>query len=126
MRKSLSSGVGFKVVNSWVKFRTSFLYFYVFTSFILAWIIVNKTGLLVFDNGDLTYLNLLLSVLAELQGIILLIYTMRITERNSAKDKTEKDQILKINKKLDALMRQNSELQKQLDDIEEAIDDEDE
>lgn len=92
-----------KLLDVYVKFRTSTWYVWAFATIILTWIVVNKTGLLTFDNADLTYLNLLLSVLAELQGVMLLIYTNRIADRNERADKQERHNVALILKKLEEL-----------------------
>lgn len=104
------------LIDWYVKFRTSYWYLGIFAIWIGAWILLNKSGLFVFDNGELTYLNLILSVLAELQSILLLIYTIRIAERNERADAQERANVAAILKKLESIHGEVSEISDELEE----------
>ncbi len=94
-----------KLINFWVEMRTSFAYLWCFIGFCLMWVILNKSHLLPlqyhWDNMDLTYLNLLLSILAEVSAITILIYTLRLTEKNDAADKQLVKDLLELKKAIE-------------------------
>lgn len=77
--------------------------------FCLTWIVWNRTHYLPhFDNDDLTYLNLLLSILAEVSAITILVYTLRIEGQNIEQSRNDhdtitflKDTLERIEQKLD-------------------------
>lgn len=76
-----------RLINFWVGMRTDFRYLMGFIVFCLVWVFCNKTTFIVpaqyhWDNLDLTYLNLLLSILAEVSSITILIYTLRLSDRH--------------------------------------------
>jgi len=105
-----------RLVNWYVKFRTSYWYLGLFAIWIGVWIGLNKTGLWQFDNSELTYLNLILSTLAELQSILLLIYTQRIAERNERADEQERANVAAILRRLDVIHGGIEEISDELDD----------
>lgn len=80
------SGFQKRLVNFWVQTRTSFTYLWFFVGFCLVWVVCNKSQLIPtswhWDNTDLTYLNLLLSIMAEVSSITILIYTLRLSEQS--------------------------------------------
>jgi len=94
-----------KLITFWVQMRTSFWYLWGFLAFCLAWVICNKTGIVPskwhWDNMDLTYLNLLLSILAEVSAITILVYTLRLTEKNDAADKQLVKDLLELKKAIE-------------------------
>lgn len=101
-----------KLINFWVKLRTSFWYLWIFIGFCAVWVVWNKSSLVPLawhtDNLDLTYLNLMLSIMAEVSAITILIYTLRIESMNKKQDETDhqtitylKETLERIEKKLD-------------------------
>ena len=72
-----------------VSLRTSFLYVWLAIALPIMWVVLHRLNVLHIDNNDMTYLNLTLSILAEVQGVVLLIYTTRIaaTQRNSSRER---------------------------------------
>lgn len=107
-----------KFVEAWVKFRTSFMYVYAFTAIITIWIFLNKSGVLVFDNGDLTYLNLLISVATELQSIVLLIYIGRMALLDHRRDVEMAENVKALMNKVDSLL---PALEKDVDKVIEGV-----
>jgi uncharacterized membrane protein len=63
-----------RIVELLVRIRTSFTYVAVAILAPVLWVILHRTHVLGIDNDDMTYLNLTLSIMAEVQGVILLIY----------------------------------------------------
>jgi uncharacterized membrane protein len=105
-----------RLLDAWVRFRTSMYYIYSITGIVAAWIVINKTGIWAFDNSELTYLNLFLSITADLWAVLILIYLGRMSERDRKVDEETKknkktkldehDKMLKdINDKLALLLK---------------------
>lgn len=118
MKKSLSKGF----IDAYVKFRTSGWYVASFAIAIIAWIFWNKVGFTPhFDNSELTYLNLLLSVLAELQSILLLVYAARMTERNERADKQERHNVEKILARLNEMSKDIEEIGEDVEEISDEV-----
>ena len=69
------------IVERLVKIRTSFAYVAAAILLPVLWVTLHRFHLLTIDNEDMTYLNLTLSIMAEVQGVILLIYTTRIAKQ---------------------------------------------
>ncbi len=94
-----------RLINFWVEMRTSFEYLWFFVGFCLIWVVLNKSHILParyhWDNSALTYLNLLLSILAEVSSITILIYTLRLTEKNEAADKQLVKDLLELKKAIE-------------------------
>ncbi len=94
-----------KLINFWVKLRTSFTYLWFFIGFCLIWVIWNKSSLVPLawhtDNLDLTYLNLMLSIMAEVSAITILVYTLRISEHQDKAAKKSHEDIEHIKELLD-------------------------
>jgi uncharacterized membrane protein len=103
-----------KLIDWYVKFRTSYWYVLSFMIWIGAWIFLNKSGIAPFDNSELTYLNLILSVLAELQSILLLVYTQRIADRNERADAQERANVRAILDKLNAIHGEVAEISEEI------------
>jgi len=79
-----------RIVELLVKVRTSFTYVALAIILPVLWVITHRLHLLSIDNDDMTYLNLTLSIMAEVQGVILLIYTSRIARQQAViEDKIE-------------------------------------
>jgi uncharacterized membrane protein len=79
-----------RIVEVLVKVRTSFTYVALAIILPVLWVITHRLHLLNIDNDDMTYLNLTLSIMAEVQGVILLIYTSRIARQQAViEDKIE-------------------------------------
>ena len=79
-----------RIVTLLVKIRTSFTYVALAILLPVLWVITHRLHLLHIDNDDMTYLNLTLSIMAEVQGVILLIYTSRIAHQQTViEDKIE-------------------------------------
>ena len=79
-----------RIVEVLVKVRTSFTYVILAIMLPVLWVITHRLHLLNIDNDDMTYLNLTLSIMAEVQGVILLIYTSRIARQQAViEDKIE-------------------------------------
>ena len=79
-----------RIVEVLVKVRTSFTYVALAIILPVLWVITHRLHLLSIDNDDMTYLNLTLSIMAEVQGVILLIYTSRIARQQAViEDKIE-------------------------------------
>ena len=72
-----------KIVELLVKIRTSFTYVALAITLPLGWITFHRLGLIHIDNEDMTYLNLTLSILAEVQGVVLLIYSSQIAKKQA-------------------------------------------
>ena len=71
-----------ETIVSWlVRIRTSFTYVALAILLPLSWVILHRTHFLHIDNDDMTYLNLTLSIMAEVQGVVLLIYTSKIAKQ---------------------------------------------
>mgnify|MGYP003348870435 CR=1 FL=1 len=70
-----------KIVELLVRVRTSFTYVGLAIFLPLAWVFLHRMGWLEIDNSDMTYLNLTLSIMAEVQGVVLLIYTTKIARQ---------------------------------------------
>ena len=70
-----------RIVELLVRVRTSFAYVALAIAIPVLWVITHRSGILHIDNEDMTYLNLTLSIMAEVQGVILLIYTSRIAKQ---------------------------------------------
>ena len=70
-----------KIVELLVRVRTSFAYVFLAIFIPLTWVFLHRMHFLSIDNDDMTYLNLTLSIMAEVQGVILLIYTTRIARQ---------------------------------------------
>jgi uncharacterized membrane protein len=79
-----------RIVEVLVRVRTSFTYVALAIMLPVLWVITHRLHLLHIDNEDMTYLNLTLSIMAEVQGVILLIYTSRIARQQEViEDKIE-------------------------------------
>ena len=79
-----------KLVECLVRIRTSFTYVAVAIMAPLLWVTLHRLGWLHIDNDDMTYLNLTLSILAEVQGVVLLIYTSKIArQQDKLEDKLD-------------------------------------
>ena len=79
-----------RIVEVLVRVRTSFSYVALAILLPVLWVITHRLHLLHIDNEDMTYLNLTLSIMAEVQGVILLIYTSRIARQQEViEDKIE-------------------------------------
>jgi uncharacterized membrane protein len=72
-----------KIIEILVKIRISFTYVALAILIPISWVVFHRTGLVHIDNDDMTYLNLTLSIMAEVQGVILLIYTSKISKQQS-------------------------------------------
>ena len=79
-----------RIVEVLVRVRTSFTYVALAILLPVLWVLTHRLHLLHIDNDDMTYLNLTLSIMAEVQGVILLIYTSRIARQQEViEDKIE-------------------------------------
>jgi uncharacterized membrane protein len=79
-----------RIVHLLVKIRTSFTYVALAILLPVSWVMLHRLGLLHIDNDDMTYLNLTLSIGAEVQGVVLLIYTTKIAHQQTViEDKIE-------------------------------------
>jgi uncharacterized membrane protein len=79
-----------KIVELLVRIRTSFTYVALAILLPISWVILHRYHLLSIDNDDMTYLNLTLSIMAEVQGVVLLIYTSKIAkQQDNLEDKIE-------------------------------------
>ena len=79
-----------RIVELLVRVRTSFAYVALAIAIPVLWVITHRSGILHIDNEDMTYLNLTLSILAEVQGVVLLIYTSCIARQQDViEDKIE-------------------------------------
>lgn len=94
-----------RLINFWVKLRTSFAYLWFFIGFCVIWVIWNKSGIVPIrwhtDNLDLTYLNLMLSIMAEISAITILVYTLRISEAQDESSKKSHEDITHIKEMLE-------------------------
>ena len=71
-----------ETIVSWlVRIRTSFTYVALAILLPVTWVILHRLRILHIDNYDMTYLNLTLSIMAEVQGVVLLIYTSKIAKQ---------------------------------------------
>ena len=102
-----------RLVEKMVAARTSFTYVWTTLGLILGWILINRLGIAKWDNDDLTYLNLTLSTLAEVQGVVLLIYMARITQKQHEGDK--------VREKHAVLLTRLTEMQKAAHDLEDDV-----
>lgn len=87
------------IIHILVKIRTSFTYVALAILIPITWVIIHRLNIIHIDNDDMTYLNLTLSILAEVQGVILLIYTSRIAkQQNQIEDKIDEMEETSYNK----------------------------
>ena len=70
-----------RIVELLVRIRTSFTYVALAIVIPVAWVVLHRYHVLGIDNDDMTYLNLTLSIMAEVQGVVLLIYTSKIAKQ---------------------------------------------
>ncbi len=87
-----------KFVLAMVYIRTSFAYMWIFLAMSFSWVVLNKTGLVHWDNQDLSYMNIVLSIMAELSSLVLLVYTLRIAEGNDRAEKTLANELAELKK----------------------------
>lgn len=78
----------------WIKFRTSMLYVWVFALIIAVWISLNKLGFV--DNRELSNLNITLSVMAELQSVLLLVYMGKMAAKQERAEQQQRKDIKAI------------------------------
>jgi len=85
-----------RVVKTLVKVRTSWLYVWCAIFAPITWVTLHRLGILHIDNFDMTYLNLSLSIMAEVQGVVLLIYTSKIMANQANMDQKRADLLTKM------------------------------
>ena len=106
-----------KAVEKIVKVRTSFLYVWAAILLPILWVTLHRWNVLHIDNFDMTYLNLSLSIMAEVQGVILLIYTSRIMDRQANADEHR----AKLLRKMQEIHKIVDTLETDLEDIDEDL-----
>ena len=104
------------IVDKMVNMRTSFTYVWVVISLVVGWILINRLHLVNWDNDVLTLLNLTLSVLAEIQGVILLIYATRISNKQNEADHS-RARTLELVKKLEEMHRLAADLEQDTEEM---------
>lgn len=108
------------VVARMVAIRTSFVYVWVTIALVLTWILIHRLHIVAWDNYDLTYLNLTLSVLAEVQGVVLLIYTQRISNKQNEAD-ASRAKTLALIARLEAMHKLARDLEEDVEEVQKEL-----
>jgi uncharacterized membrane protein len=111
-----------RVVEGLVKVRTSFAYVWLAIGLPILWVLIHRLGFVSWDNYDLTYLNLTLSIMAEVQGVVLLIYTSQIAERQRDHHRKEQEHHQRQDRSREALLGKLKDIQSAIDELEDDVD----
>lgn len=106
-----------QIVAKLVKLRTSFVYVWLAITLPILWILLHRLHWLHIDNEDMTYLNVTLSILAEVQGVVLLIYTTKIAAKQENADLKR----VELHKKLADIQKVVKELDEDIEQVEEDL-----